>query len=203
MNLCGANMVMVDMFAQIRLQDVSLQPCKNVFVCCELQEKQETAIVIKISDDRQLFKKVIEKSAKRAPAVLHSMGVTGLGCWQGKLLLHCHHHYCCLHPLMKSTAEHNMLTQQGKGGLIKVNYNTATCNPCSQYWSSSLSRFPGDSYVIPTWTADVKHQQIVLKYVISAHVGIKTQWSGSFRSGRQATTLASGSIHPDGPGPVG
>lgn len=82
---------------------------------------------------------------------------------------------------MKSAAEHNMLTQQGEevdggvgvggGVLIKVNYNPATCNPCSHYWGTSQAGFPGYSNDIPAWTANVKHQQKVLKNVISAHVG--------------------------------
>lgn len=56
----------------------------------------------------------------------------------------------------------------GEGG---VNYNPATCSPCSHYWGTSQASFPGYSYDMPTWTADVKHQQKVLKYVISVHVG--------------------------------
>lgn len=47
-------------------------------------------------------------------STLHSVRVTGLGCWQEKLLLHYHHHYCRLHPLMKPTAERNTLTQRGE-----------------------------------------------------------------------------------------
>lgn len=77
---------------------------------------------------------------------------------------------------MKPTAEHNMLTQQGDGGgLIKVNYNTATCNPCSQYWSTTSKASSQVIHIIFqtvfNWTTDSKHQQIVLKCVITAHVG--------------------------------
>lgn len=74
------------------------------------------------------------------------------------------------HEVHSWTQHVNTAGREG-GALIKVNYNTATSNPCSQYWSTSQASFPGYSYDIPAWMADVKHQLIVLKYVISADMG--------------------------------
>lgn len=91
------------------------------------------SVVIVVSFDLQLHQIAYKKKKNRGrnpkdirqelawPTVQWcSIGVKSPGCRQGQLLLHCHHHYYCLHPLTKPTAERNMLTQQGgEGGSSK------------------------------------------------------------------------------------